>query len=94
MKKNTATLYDSVTNDRVISNTIEEFLINEAVSGPTVTISMVIELLKIIRNRLSLGQEITMEKTGSVLTAENFEEYLKHNFSEYIHDEVLKEGVK
>ena len=84
MKKNTATLYDSVTNDRAISNTIEEFLINE-----TVTISMVIELLKIIRNRLSLGQEITMEKTGSVLTTENFEEYLRNNFSEYIHDEVL-----
>ena len=50
---------------------------------------MVIELLKIIRNRLSLGQEIVMEKTGSVLTAANFDAYLRNNFSEYIHDEVL-----
>ena len=90
MKKNTSTLYDAVTNDRVLSNTIEDFLITEAENGPTVTISMVIELLKIIRTRLSVGQEITMEKTGTVLTAENFEEYLKANFSEFIHDEVLK----
>lgn len=90
MKKNTSTLYDSVTNDRVLSSTIEDFLITEAVNGPTVTISMVIELLKIVRGRLDLGQEITMEKTGTVLTAENFPEYLNANFSEYIHDEVLK----
>ena len=89
MKKNTSTLYDSVTNDRVLSSTIEDFLITEGVKGPTVTISMVIELLKIIRNRLSLGQEIVMEKTGSVLTAANFDAYLRNNFSEYIHDEVL-----
>lgn len=90
MKKNTGTLYDSVTNDRAISNTIEDFLITEAVNGPTVTISMVIELLKIIGNRLSLSQEITMEKTGTVLTSANFEEYLNNHFSEYIRDEVLK----
>lgn len=90
MKKNTSTLYDAVTNDRVLSNTIENFLITEAENGPTVTISMVIELLKIIRTRLSVGQEITMEKTGTVLTAENFKEYLKTNFSEFILDEVLK----
>lgn len=90
MKKNTSTLYDAVTNDRVLSNTIEDFLITEAENGPTVTISMVIELLKIIRTRLSVGQEITMEKTGTVLTAENFKEYLKTNFSEFILDEVLK----
>ena len=90
MKKNTGTLYDSVTNDRAISNTIEDFLITEAVNGPTVIISMVIELLKIIGNRLSLGQEITMEKTGTVLTSANFEEYLNNHFSEYIRDEVLK----
>lgn len=89
MKKNTGTLYDSVTNDRTISSTIEDFLITEAVNGPTVTISMVIELLKIISNRLSLGQEITMEKTGTVLTSANFEEYLTNHFSEYIRDEVL-----
>ena len=89
MKKNTSTLYDSVTNDRTISTTIEDFLITEAVNGPTVTISMVIELLKIISNRLSLGQEIIMEKTGTVLTSANFEEYLNNHFSEYIHDEVL-----
>lgn len=90
MKKNTGTLYDAVTNDRVISTTIEDFLVNEAVNGPTVTISMVIELLKIIYNRLTVGQEITMEKSGVVLTADNFAEYLKANFSEYIQDEVLK----
>lgn len=89
MKKNTSTLYDSVTNDRTISSTIEDFLITEGVQGPTVTISMVIELLKIINNRLSLGQEITMEKTGTVLTSANFEEYLNTHFSEYIRDEVL-----
>ncbi|MGN0292463.1 MAG: hypothetical protein ACI4D3_00495 [Lachnospiraceae bacterium] len=89
MKKNTSTLYDSVTNDRTISTTIEDFLITEAVNGPTVTISMVIELLKIINNRLSLGQEIIMEKTGTVLTSANFEEYLNNHFSEYIRDEVL-----
>lgn len=90
MKKNTGTLYDAVTNDREISNTIEDFLITEAVNGPTVTISMVIELLKIIRTRLSVGQEITMEKTGTVLNETNFEEYLKANFSEFIRDEVMK----
>lgn len=89
MKKNTSTLYDSVTNDRVLSSTIEDFLITEGVKGPTVTISMVIELLKIIRGRLELGQEITMEKTGTVLTSENFAEYLKAHFSEYIYSEVL-----
>ena len=89
MKKNTSTLYDSVTNDRVLSSTIEDFLITEGVKGPTVTISMVIELLKIIRGRLELGQEITMEKTGTVLTSENFAEYLKAYFSEYIYSEVL-----
>lgn len=89
MGKNTSTLYDSVMNDRIISNTIEDFLITEAVSGPTVTISMIIELLETIKTRLSIGQEVTMEKTGTVLTKDNFEEYLKANFSDYVCQEVL-----
>lgn len=90
MKKNTSTLYDAVMNDRVLSNTIEDFLITEAQEGPTVTISMVIELLQTIKTRLSIGQEVTMEKTGSVLTKDNFEEYLKAHFSEYVCQEVLR----
>lgn len=89
MGKNTSTLYDSIMNDRIISSTIEDFLITEAVSGPTVTISMVIELLETIKTRLSIGQEITMEKTGTILTKDNFEEYLQTNFSEYVCQEVL-----
>ena len=90
MKKNTGTLYDAVMNDRVISKTIEDFLIKEGMEGPTVTIGMVIEQLKIIRTRLSVGQSITMEKTGSVITAENFQEYLKKYYSEYVQYEVMK----
>lgn len=90
MGKNTSTLYDSVMNDRIISNTIEDFLITEAQEGPTVTISMIIELLETIKTRLSIGQEITMEKSGAILTKDNFEEYLKTHFSEYVCQEVLK----
>ena len=90
MKKDTSTLYDAVMNDRVISSTIEDFLITEAVSGPTVTISMIIELLETIKTRLSIGQEVTMEKTGAVLKKDNFEDYLKAHFSEYVCQEVLK----
>ncbi|MDO5408896.1 MAG: hypothetical protein Q4F21_00395 [Lachnospiraceae bacterium] len=90
MKKDTSTLYDAITNDRVISESIETFLIKEADLGPTVTISMIVELLKIIQNRLSIGQEITMEKTGTVLTSDNFCEYLSANYSSYIKEEVCK----
>lgn len=90
MKKDTTTLYDAITNDRVIADTIEEFMIHDAVTGPNVTVSMIIELLKILKNRLALGQEIEMGKTGTILTKENFENYLKKNFSEYIAEEVMK----
>jgi hypothetical protein len=90
MKKDTSTLYDSIMNDRVISTTIEDFLITEAEEGPTVTITMIVEQLRIIRTRLSIGQTITMEKTGTVLTSDNFAKYLKTNFSELIYERVME----
>ena len=89
MKKNTGTLYDAVTNERILSATIEDFLIKEAEGGATVTISMVIELLKIIKSRLNMGQEIIMERTGTILTRETFNAYLIKHFSGYICGEVL-----
>lgn len=90
MRKNIATLYDAVTNDSVISKSIEVFLITESNNKSLVTVAMVVELLKIIKTRLNIGQKITMEKTGTVLTKENYNEYLSDHFSGYVCGKVME----
>lgn len=90
VRKNITTLYDAVTNDSILSKSIEDFLITEADSESLVTASMVVELLKIIKTRLNIGQKITMEKTGTILTKENYNAYLVEHFSGYICGEVME----
>lgn len=90
MRKNIATLYDAVTNDSVISKSIEVFLITESNNKSLVTVAMVVELLKIIKTRLNIGQKITMEKTGTVLTKENYYAYLSDHFSGYVCGKVME----
>ena len=90
MRKNIATLYDAVTNDSVISKSIEVFLITESNNKSLVTVAMVVELLKIIKTRLNIGQRITMEKTGTVLTKENYNAYLSDHFSGYVCGKVME----
>ena len=85
---NTETLFDSVMNDRVISKEIEDFLIDSAVNGPTVTIATVIELVQILKNRVNIGQSVTLEGTGTILTKANFWDYADKNFTDYVCDNI------
>ncbi|KIR02319.1 hypothetical protein P261_01134 [Lachnospiraceae bacterium TWA4] len=84
----TESLFDVVTNERVIPKSIEEFLIDSAVNGPQVTIATVIELVQILKNRVNIGQSITMEGTGTILKKANFWEYADKHFTDYVCDNI------
>jgi hypothetical protein len=87
---NIQTLFDSVMNDRVISKGIEDFLIDSSVNGPTVTIATVVELVEILKKRVDIGQSITLEGSGTILTKDNFWEYAKKNYTDYVCENVKK----
>lgn len=91
MRYNTHTLYEAVTNDFVITQSIEDFLQECVQYGSIGMVAYAIDVLKIVKKRIAAGEKLTLEKGNAELTNENFADYLTENFTEYVTKSVLAE---
>ena len=89
MKYNTATLYDAVTNESIITEKIENFLREVENYGSQVTLNMVIEVLKKLKNRMDIGQKVMLERNDLQLSEENFKRYIKETYSPFIYNSLF-----
>lgn len=93
-KGDKASLFDEVMNERVISESVIEYMFHNANTNQ-VTMAEVAELLKIMKARVGIGQTITLAGLNNQINADNWDEWLTKSFSpavrNYLEDE--KKGV-
>lgn len=79
-------------NERVISESVIEYMFHNANTNQ-VTMAEVAELLKIMRNRVNIGQTITLAGMDNKIDKDNWEAWLTKSFSPAVRN-MLEEKPK
>lgn len=79
-KGDKASLFDEVMNERVISESVIEYMFHNANTNQ-VTMAEVAELLKILKARVEIGQTIVLAGLNNEINKDNFDAWLEKSFS-------------
>ena len=82
-------LHEELLHSEILSKALVDSLKEDLTYSSISFITGVVDALKIIRTRISRGDNILLEETGERLTQKSFQKFLQDNFSSYISNEVL-----